>query len=58
MATAVFGSAHRAAPDQPRGCAEIRRFVGTVAAIEEPDTPSRDDASKRQIHLLGGPVLC
>jgi hypothetical protein len=56
MATAVFGSAHRAAPDQPRGCAEIRRFVGTVAA-EEPDTPSRGDASKRQIHL-GGPVLC
>jgi hypothetical protein len=32
MATAVFGSAHRAAPDQPRGYAEIRRFLETVAA--------------------------
>jgi small subunit ribosomal protein S20 len=39
MATAVFGSAHRAAPDQPRGYAEIRRFLGTVAATEEPRHP-------------------
>jgi len=29
MATAVCGSAYRADPDQFRGCAEIRRVVGS-----------------------------
>jgi len=48
MATAVCGSAHRAAPDQFRGCGEIRRVVGQsplpTKPISEPDNPLRDDA--------------
>src|SRR6266478_2142504 len=45
MATAVCGSANRAAPDRFRGCAEIRSVVGQSPLPPKPidaDTRSRD----------------